>query len=130
MKPSSREPAAVALLELVFLAAIVASPLLRAPWSALALSIFAAGWLAMIQLLSSDVGNLDGRLDGWMRLLQLLSLVGIAGTIATLWNLYQSARQPRRPILSIVWLVLVALAAVYLAWLMLTLRTLTPSLNY
>ena len=88
------------------------------------------GWMTMIQLLSSDVGNLDGRLDPWMRLLQLLSLVGIAGTAATLWNLYQSTRQPRRPILSIVWLALVALAAVYLVWLMLTLRTLTPSLNY
>lgn len=92
--------------------------------------IVPAGWLAMIQLLSADVGNLDGRLDGWMRLLQLLSLVGIAGTIVTLWNLYESARQPRRPVLSIVWLVLVALAAVYLVWLMITLRTLTPSLNY
>jgi hypothetical protein len=92
--------------------------------------IVPAGWLAMIQLLSADVGNLDGRLDGWMRLLQLLSLVGVAGTIVTLWNLYESTRQPRRPVLSIVWLVLVALAAVYLVWLMITLRTLTPSLNY
>ncbi|MBY8829449.1 serine hydrolase domain-containing protein [Hephaestia mangrovi] len=88
------------------------------------------GWMMMIQLLGADVGNLDGRLDGWMRILQLLSLVGIAGTAATLWNLYESTRQPRRPILSIVWLVLVALAAVYLVWLMLTLRTITPSLNY
>jgi hypothetical protein len=94
------------------------------------LLIVPAGWMTMIQLLSTDVGNLDGRLDGWMRLLQLLSLVGIAGTLATLWNLYESTRQPRRPVLSIVWLVLVALAAVYLVWLMITLRTLTPSLNY
>ena len=88
------------------------------------------GWLMMIQLLGADVGNLDGRLDGWMRLLQLLSLVSIVGTIATLWNIYESTRQPRRPILSIVWLVIFALAAVYLVWLMITLRTLTPSLNY
>lgn len=92
--------------------------------------VIPAGWLLMIQLLGDDVGNLDGRLDGWMRLLQLLSLVGIAGTIATLWNLYESTRQPRRPVLSIVWLVVFALAAMYLVWLMVTLRTLTPSLNY
>jgi signal transduction histidine kinase len=47
VKPSSREPAAKALLELLFLAGIVASPLLQAPWSALALLVFSACWLGM-----------------------------------------------------------------------------------
>ena len=81
----------------------------------------------MIQLLGADVGNLDGRLDPWMRVLQLLELIGIAGTVATLWNVYESTQsQPRRPLLSIVWIVLVALAAAYLVWLMLTLQHADP----
>jgi CubicO group peptidase (beta-lactamase class C family) len=92
--------------------------------------IVAAGWMAMIAALSSDVGNFDGRLDIWMRLLQLLSLAGIVGTALAIWNVWVIATGPRKRWLATAWAVVVALSALFLVWMMFDMRTLTPSLNF
>ena len=84
----------------------------------------------MIAALSSDVGNFDGRLDGWMRLLQLLSLLGIVGTALAFWNAWVIARSPGKRRLATLWAIIIALSALFLVWLMIDMRTLTLSLNF
>lgn len=92
--------------------------------------IVAAGWMAMIAALSSDVGNFDGRLDIWMRLLQLLSLGAIIGTGLAIWNVRVVATGPDSRWFRTGWAVVVALSALFLVWMMFDMRTLTPSLNF
>lgn len=92
--------------------------------------IVAAGWMGMIAALSSDVGNFDGRLDGWMRLLQFLSLLGIVGTALAFWNAWVIARSPGKRRLATLWAIIIALSALFLVWLMIDMRTLTLSLNF
>lgn len=91
--------------------------------------IIAAGWLAILAALSSDVATFDGRLDIWMRLLQLLSVVAIVGTALSVWNASVVARGPRRRMATI-WAVLFAVAALFLVWLAFDVRLITLSLNY
>ena len=94
------------------------------------LLIIPAGWMGMIAALSADVANFDGRLDIWMRLLQLLSLFAIIGTVFTVWNAWTlaTAREKRWP--TTLWAIIVALSAVFLVWLIIDMRTLTPSLTF
>jgi hypothetical protein len=92
--------------------------------------IVAAGWMAMIAALSSDVGNFDGRLDIWMRLLQLLSLAAIVGTALAIWNVWVIATGPQKRWLGTAWAAIVALSALFLVWMMFDMCTLTPSLNF
>ena len=92
--------------------------------------IVAAGWMAMLSALSSDVAYFDGRLDIWMRLVQLLSLIAIIGTVLAVWNAWTVASAPQKRWASLLWAVIVAVAMLFLAWLMFDMRTLTPSLNF
>lgn len=92
--------------------------------------IVAGGWMAMIAALTSDVGNFDGRLDIWMRLLQLLSLGAIIGTALAVWNVRVVATGPESRWFRTGWAVIVALSALFLVWMMIDMRTLTPSLNF
>ncbi|MEP7243171.1 MAG: hypothetical protein ABI885_05735, partial [Gammaproteobacteria bacterium] len=93
------------------------------------LLLVVGGWAGVIGALS-DVTLLDGRLDIWMRLIQLLTLVGIAGTMLSIWNAYELARSPERGWPAALWAGLVALSALFLVWLLISMRTLTPALNY
>lgn len=94
------------------------------------LLIVAAGWLGVLVALSTDVANLDGRLDIWMRALQVLSLAGIVGTALTVWNAWTVATGPKPRLLATARAALVALSAVFLVWLMFAMNTLSLSLTY
>jgi CubicO group peptidase (beta-lactamase class C family) len=94
------------------------------------LVIIAVGWMGIITALGADVANFDGRLDIWMRLLQLLSLAAIIGTALSVWNVWMLATSREKRWAATVWAVVVALSAVFLVWVMIDMRTLTPSLNF
>jgi hypothetical protein len=94
------------------------------------LVIIAVGWMGIITALGADVANFDGRLDIWMRLLQLLSLAAIIGTALSVWNAWMLATSREKRRAATVWAVVVALSAVFLVWVMIDMRTLTPSLNF
>ena len=92
--------------------------------------IVAGGWMAMIAALTNDVGNFDGRLDIWMRLVQLLSLAAIIGTALAFWNAWTIATGAEKRRLATIWAVVIAVSALFLVWMMFDMRTLTPSLNF
>ncbi len=103
----------------------------RAPkvtaWFLLAVTL---GWLMIVQTLSTDVEAFDGRLDGWMRLLQGLTVVACVGAAASLWNALLTARSPKATRKVKFWTILCAASAVFLCWLAIDLGLLTPTLNY
>jgi CubicO group peptidase (beta-lactamase class C family) len=92
--------------------------------------ILAAGWLAILTAVNSDLTALNGPLDIWMRLLQLVLIVAIAGTVLAIWNAWTVARAPGRHWRATVWAVLIALSALFLVWLSLDVGLLTASLNF
>jgi CubicO group peptidase (beta-lactamase class C family) len=94
------------------------------------MTIVAAGWAAIIMVLMGDISIMDGRLDPWMRLLQLLSLVGIVGAAVSMWNAYTVIRSREHGWAAKLWAILFVAAALFLVWLMIAMRTITPSLNY
>ena len=90
----------------------------------------AAAWVGIIGALEADVGVLDGRLDGWIRLIQLLSLAAILGALASIWNVWLVMRDPSRTWVARIWAVVFLLSALFLAWLIVSQNTITPGLNY
>ncbi len=92
--------------------------------------IVLAGWLILLQFLSSDLSVLDNRLDIWMRLLQLLLIGAIVGTAVAIWNAWTIATAPGRHRFATLWSIVIAIAAVFLVWLSIDVGLLTPSLNY
>lgn len=90
----------------------------------------AASWVAIIGALEADVGVLDGRLDGWIRLIQLLSLAAVAGSLTSIWNVWLVMRDPSRKWPARIWAVAIMVSALFLAWLIISQNTITPGLNY
>jgi CubicO group peptidase (beta-lactamase class C family) len=94
------------------------------------LLVFWVGWLLLVSKMGADVSALDGRLDGWMRLMQIVLLVAIVGTVLAIWNAVTVWQRPGRHRFATVCSILVALAAVFLIWLAMDARLLTASLNF
>jgi hypothetical protein len=92
--------------------------------------LLAAGWLAVLNAVNSDLTSLNGALDTPMRLLQLVLLLAIIGTAVAIWNAYSVATAPGRHRIATIWAVLIALAAAFLVWLCLNGGLLTASLDY
>jgi CubicO group peptidase (beta-lactamase class C family) len=92
--------------------------------------VLAAGWMAILTVINSDLTALNGPLDIWMRLLQLVLIVAIAGTVLAIWNAWTVAKAPGRHWRATLWAVLIALSAVFLVWLSLNAGLLTASLNF
>jgi hypothetical protein len=92
--------------------------------------VLAAGWMAILTVINSDLTALNGPLDIWMRLLQLVLIVAIAGTVLAIWNAWTVAKAPGRHWRATLWAVLIALSAVFLVWLSLNTGLLTASLNF
>ncbi len=88
------------------------------------------GWMAIFQVLNSDLSALDDGLDIWMRLLQLMLILAIAGTVVAIWNAWKVTTSPGRHWFRTGWSILIALAAAFLVWLSLNVGLLTASLNY
>jgi CubicO group peptidase (beta-lactamase class C family) len=89
-----------------------------------------AGWMAIFQILNSDLSALDDGLDIWMRLLQLVLILAIIGTLVAIWNAWKVTTTPGRHWFRTGWSILIALAAAFLVWLSLDVGLLTASLNY
>jgi hypothetical protein len=92
--------------------------------------ILAAGWMAILTVINSDLTSLNGPLDIWMRLLQLVLIVAIAGTVLAIWNAWTVVTSRERRWVAKLWAVLIALAAMFLVWLSLNVGLLTASLNF
>jgi CubicO group peptidase (beta-lactamase class C family) len=92
--------------------------------------ILVVGWMAIFQILNSDLSALDDGLDVWMRLLQLVLILAILGTLAAIWNAWKVTTSPGRHWFRTGWSILIALAAAFLVWLCLNVGLLTASLNY
>ena len=91
---------------------------------------FFAGWGALVSVLSGDASAFDGRLDGWMRLLQAILVLAIVGTLLSVANVATVATRPGRHRLATVWSIVFALAALFLVWLSLDVKLLTPTLDF
>jgi CubicO group peptidase (beta-lactamase class C family) len=89
-----------------------------------------AGWMAIFQVLNSDLSALDDGLDIWLRLLQLVLVGAIVGTLVAIWNAWTVTMSPGRHWFRTCWSILIALAAAFLVWLSLNVGLLTASLNY
>lgn len=98
--------------------------------TAWALVVFWVGWVLLVSRMGADVASLDGRLDGWMRLLQVLMLLAIVGTVLTIWNAVTVWQRPGRHRFATGWSILICASAVFLVWLAIDARLLTPSLNF
>lgn len=92
--------------------------------------IVVIGWMAIFQILNSDLSALDDGLDIWMRLLQLILIGAIVGTLVAIWNAWTVTTAPGRHWFRTGWSILIALAAAFLVWLCLNVGLLTASLNY
>jgi hypothetical protein len=92
--------------------------------------VLAAGWMAILTVINSDLTSLNGPLDIWMRLLQLVLIVAIAGTVLAIWNAWTVVTSRERRWVAKLWAVLIALAAMFLVWLSLNVGLLTASLNF
>jgi len=94
------------------------------------LVIVFVGWMAIFQVLNSDLSALDDGLDIWLRLLQLVLVGAIVGTLVAIWNAWMVTTSPGRHWFRTCWSILIALAAAFLVWLSLNVGLLTASLNY
>ena len=94
------------------------------------LVIVFVGWMAIFQVLNSDLSALDDGLDIWLRLLQLVLVGAIVGTLVAIWNAWTVTTSPGRHWFRTCWSILIALAAAFLVWLSLNVGLLTASLNY
>lgn len=89
-----------------------------------------AGWAGIIAAFTADVAAFDGRMDGWIRLIQLLTLLGVVGTALSIWNAFTVWRTKDAKWLIKVWSMLTAVAAFFVVWQLLNYNTVTFALNY
>ncbi len=92
--------------------------------------VIAVGWFTIIAMMGSHLEMLDGRLDGWMWLLQILALLAVVGTALALWNAYAVTVNNDRRWVATGWSIIAALAAVFLLWLAFDLRLITFNVNF
>lgn len=92
------------------------------------LILVVVGWLALLQVVETDVSALDGRLDPWMRVLQLMTLLGIVGAALTIVSTRATFARPGR--WAKLWAVLLVLAVLFLAWFAVDAGLLTLDLEY
>jgi CubicO group peptidase (beta-lactamase class C family) len=92
--------------------------------------IIAAGWFTIIAALGSHLEWLDGRLDGWMWLLQILAIVAIVGAALSVWNAWSVLVSKNRRWVATIWAIIAALAALFLAWMAFDLHLINLSMNY
>jgi CubicO group peptidase (beta-lactamase class C family) len=92
--------------------------------------IITIGWFTIVAMMGSHLEMLDGRLDGWMWLLQILGVLAIIGTGLSLWNAYAVFVNTERRWVATAWAIVAALAAVFLVWLAFDLRLITFSMNF
>lgn len=90
----------------------------------------AAAWMWILSAMSNSLEVLDGRLDGFMWLLQILALVAIVGTLLALWNAFSVFRSTNRRWVATTWALVAALAALFLVWLAFDLSLITFSMNF
>ncbi|MGN6374782.1 MAG: serine hydrolase domain-containing protein [Sphingomonas sp.] len=92
--------------------------------------VLAVSWFLIVALMGDHLEMLDGRLDGWMWLLQVLGVVAVIGALLTVWNAYAVFAHRDRRWVATGWAIIVALAALFLAWLAFDLRLITFSMDF
>jgi hypothetical protein len=92
--------------------------------------VITAGWVLIVNSISSNLEAFNGGMDLPMRLLQLLTLVATAGTVLSCWNAYVAFRAPARRWWKYGWAALFALCALFLVWLAFAMHLVTVALNY
>ena len=88
------------------------------------------GWALLISVMVGHADSLDGRLDGWMRVLQLVLVLGIVGTALSIWNVQSVSSRPGRHRFASAWSVIFVVSALFLVWLALDVKLLTLSLDF
>ncbi|HUI62552.1 MAG TPA: serine hydrolase domain-containing protein, partial [Steroidobacteraceae bacterium] len=89
-----------------------------------------AGWLTVLSLLGGHIALLNDPLDPWLRVLQLVGLLGVLGAIVAVLNAVHIWGDARRGWWARLGSILLALACLDVAWLILLLRLLGPSVNF
>ena len=92
--------------------------------------IVGIGWFTIVAMMGSHLEMLDGRLDGWMWLLQILGVLAVIGALLSVWNAYAVFVNKERRWVATGWAIIAALAALFLAWLAFDLRLITFSMNF
>jgi CubicO group peptidase (beta-lactamase class C family) len=92
--------------------------------------IVAAGWFTILGAMGGNLEIMDGRLDGWMWLLQILAVLAVIGALVSVWNAYAVFVSKDRGWVAKSWAIAAALAALFLAWLAFDLRLITFSMNF
>lgn len=88
------------------------------------------GWAVLISVMVGHADALDGRLDGWMRVLQLVLVLGIVGTLLSIWNVQSVYARPGRHRFASAWSLIFVVSALFLVWLALDVKLLTLSLDF
>ena len=89
-----------------------------------------AGWMTLLASLESHISLLNDPLNPWLRLLQLLGVLGLLGALAAMADTVVVWRDTTRSRWAKLVAVLLALACLDMAWLILLLRLVGPSVNF
>jgi hypothetical protein len=87
-------------------------------------------YVVLLSLLSNGTLAADVAADPFIRVAQGLCLLGVIGAMISLWNAFLTWTRKGRSRWAKISATVIALACVAFVWFVLTLRLVTPSLNY